>query len=510
MNYIVTAAQMKRADEATTDCFGIPSLVLMENAARETARYISGHYKKKRRVLVIAGCGNNGGDGMAVGRILFQKGYSVTVFFCALREHCTEAAKRQLEILEKYGVNVTDHFPEAEYDIIIDAVFGIGLSRPVEGKYAAVLAKANAAAGVKIACDIPSGLDADTGQVKGCAFQADLTLTYAFLKRGLLLYPGASFAGKVVCLDIGITEDSFQGKLPLAYTYTGKDRKDQKLLPLRPAHSHKGSFGKVLLLAGSKNMSGACELAAKSLYRTGAGLVRIMTAQENRVILQQKVPEAVLHTYSDGPQGQKEAERQLLADIAWSDCIVAGCGMGQSPMAGFLLHTLLCAQKMPEKKLLLDADALNWLAEDEKARQELDCLIQKGGRVALTPHLLEFSRIAGLPVETLQSDLMEQCSAFAVRTGAVTVCKDARTAVGMPDGRIYLNQSGNSGMATAGAGDVLGGIIGGLAAQGMEWEQAAPLGVFLHGLAGDAAAKRSGEYFIMAHDLTRALKRVLR
>lgn len=507
MNYLVTAAQMKRADEATTDCFGIPPLVLMENAARETARYIGRHYKKKRRVLVLAGCGNNGGDGMAVGRILFQMGYSVTVFFCALREKCTEAAKRQLEILEKYGVDVTDHFPEAEYDIIIDAVFGIGLSRPVEGEYAAVLERANAVAGMKIACDIPSGLDTDTGQVKGCAFQADLTLTYAFLKRGLLLYPGASFAGKVVCLDIGITEDSFQGKLPLAYTYTGKDK---KLLPPRPANSHKGSFGKVLLLAGSRNMSGACELAAKSLYRTGAGLVRIMTAQENRVILQQKVPEAVLHTYSDLQQEQKEAARQLRADIEWADCVVAGCGMGDSPMAGFLLHTLLGAQKMPEKKLLLDADALNWLAKDKSARLELDCLIQKGGRVALTPHLLEFSRIDGLPVETLRLDLMEHCSAFAVRTGTVTVCKDARTVVGMPGGRIYLNQSGNSGMATAGSGDVLSGVIGALAAQGLEWEQAAPLGVFLHGLAGDVAAKRSGEYFIMAHDLIRALKRVLR
>lgn len=523
MDYLVTASEMKRADRETIEYFGIPELVLMENAARETAHYITENFSDKKRVLVLAGSGNNGGDGMAVGRILHQKQYSVTVIFCAAEESMTAAARQQKHILEQYGVPVTDQFLQAEYDIIIDALFGIGLSREVTGHFASVLKQANAANAYRIACDIPSGIACDTGQVLGTAFCADLTITYGFIKRGLVLYPGAAYAGKILCVDIGISTHSFRGDYPSFYTFTAYPK---PLLPKRPAYSHKGSIGKALLIAGSKNMSGACELAATALYRTGVGMVRVVTAEENRLILQQKVPEAILLTYEqeNGSLVKEEQLRSLLAEnLAWCDCIIAGCGMSTMQPAKQLLTLLLTElgqsakdqkeglqNKGGAKKLVLDADALNLLAEDEELKGWLGRLCKLGCEIALTPHLQEFARLLGKPMASWKQDLAAACMEFVAAWNVVTVCKDARTLVGLPNGTAYLNTTGNSGMATAGSGDVLSGIIGGLAAQGMSIGEAAVQGVYLHGAAGDLAAAKMGEYAMMAHDITGQLSQLLR
>lgn len=523
MDYLVTASEMKRADRETMEYFGIPELVLMENAARETARYITENFSVKKRVLILAGGGNNGGDGMAVGRILHQKQYSVTVIFCAAEESMTAAARQQKHILEQYGVTVTDQFLQTEYDIIIDAIFGIGLSREVTGYPASILKQANASDAYRIACDIPSGIACDTGQVLGTAFCADLTITYGFIKRGLVLYPGAAYTGKILCVDIGISTHSFRGEYPSLYTFAADHK---PLLPKRPAYSHKGSIGKALLIAGSKNMSGACELAATALYRTGVGMVRVVTAEENRLILQQKVPEAILLTYEqeNGSLVREEQLRSQLAEnLAWCDCVIAGCGISTMQPAKQLLTLLLTelAQSVKDqkeapqkkggsKKLVLDADALNLLAADETLKGQIGRLHRLGCEIALTPHLQEFARILGRPVAAWKPDLVAACMEFVAAWNVVTVCKDARTLVGLPEGTAYLNTTGNSGMATAGSGDVLSGIIGGLAAQGMAMGEAAVQGVYLHGAAGDLAAAKMGEYAMMAHDITGQLSQLLR
>lgn len=530
MRYVVTAAEMKRADRETSRYFGIPELVLMENAARETVRYIRKHHQKKRRILVLAGGGNNGGDGMAVGRILFQQGYSVTVFFCAKRDKATKSTLHQLQVLEKYGVPVTDHFPDAEYDIIIDAVLGTGLTRKVDGAYAQIIKYANTLNAYKIACDIPSGIESDKGGRLGEAFRADVTLCYGFLKRGLVLYPGAEYAGNVVCLNIGISEHSFLGEMPALFTYEAGTEKAIKkqihtLLPKRSKHSHKGSFGRVLLLAGSKNMNGACELAAKAIYRSGAGLVRVLTAEENRMIIQKKVPEAVLHTYETGKTGLKKEDniRQVLAeDVAWADCIVSGCGLSVNPPAVRLMDLLFEEleagnsgkehSEKRKKKLLFDADALNIIAQNKQLKERLIALNKPESvyETALTPHLKELERLSGWPAGQITEDIAGCCLSFTKEWNVITVCKDARTVVGLTDETAYVNRTGNSGMATAGSGDVLSGMIGGLAAQGMELSQACVLGVYVHGAAGDLAAEKHGEYAMMAHDMIKQLKKLLR
>ena len=526
MEYVVTTEEMKECDARTIQVHKMEGLVLMERAALGLVKELQKRRTAPARVLVLAGCGNNGGDGLAAGRLLWQEGYEVIFFLAGSREKCSEACKRQLEILESYGISVrmdgedTGILKRNEYDIIIDALFGIGLSRNLEGRMAEIVQSVNRLTGFKAACDLPSGIQADTGRVMGCAIRADLTVTFAFKKRGLLLYPGAAYAGEVCCVPMGITQDSFpDGTLPAGFTY---GTEDLCRLPERKPDGNKGSFGKILVIAGSKNMAGAACLCAKSCYRSGAGLVRIYTPEENRVILQTALPEAVLHTYDGRSEWLLEKKEAVLReDIGWADCIIAGPGIGKAENAGHILEELLQIfgeqknRKENDKKAgrvcVLDADALNGIAAEEKLRG----LLEKAGKgtsdleFVLTPHLMEFSRLTGIEMDKLKEDIITNAIEYAKAINATIVCKDARTVVAHPDGRIYINTSGNDALATAGSGDVLAGIIGGLSGQGMNGFEAAALGVYLHGLAGEEAAKSSSRYGMMAGDLPDALGRVL-
>lgn len=514
MEYVVTAQEMKTYDQRTSEYHKMDGLVLMERAAFCMAEEIKRRRSKPARVLVLAGCGNNGGDGLAAGRMLFLDGYDVTFYLAGIEEKCSKSCKKQLEILRSYGQSIKMDGKTAgnpawdEYDIIIDAMFGVGLSRALEGKYAALAECVNQAKAFVVACDIPSGICADTGQILGCAVKADLTVTFAWKKRGILLYPGASYAGEVCCVQMGITEHVFEGKhrIPAAFTYT---KEDLTRVPERRADGNKGTFGKVLLIAGSVNMAGAACLAAKSCYRSGAGLVRVFTPEENRVILQTVVPEAVLHT-----------DKSLLKeDIAWADCIIAGPGIGMSGQAKEVIAELLNTETAESKICLLDADALNILAKEEGLMQAFE---KKSARwhMILTPHIMELSRLTGIESKKLKQGIIKESLPFADAYPMTLVCKDARTIVidshGKSNGkeavrkpRIYINTSGNDALATAGAGDVLSGIIGGLAAQGMDGFSAAALGVYVHGIAGEAAAELSSRYAVMAGDLPDVLGRML-
>lgn len=494
---------MKKYDTATIEYFGVPSLVLMERAALSAAEEIEKRFKKGSKVLVVAGVGNNGGDGIAIGRILMQHGYQINIVLIGNREKCSEETARQLAIIEKYGCLVQDKMEDREYDIIVDALFGIGLAREVKGIYEEGIRMINEKQSFVCAIDIPSGIHADTGEIMNAAVKADITVTFGFEKLGHVLYPGCEYAGEVIVRDIGITEESFLTKEPLVYTYNGNAK---EFLPERNGGGNKGTFGKILVIAGSVNMSGACELCARSAYRTGAGMVKIVSPAENREIIQRKIPEALLSVYS---KDEEEADRKeaLQKDIEWADCILIGPGIGMGETAAAMLEQVLT---QTDKPLVIDADGLNLLAKSDGLKQYLDDRTLKSRELILTPHIAEFARLYGCSVKEAKKDILTKPKELADRWKCVVVCKDARTICVNPFSyHIYLNKTGNNGMATAGSGDVLTGIIGGLLAQGMKAQEAASLSVYLHGKAGDAAAARMGQYALMAGDLTEQLKEIL-
>lgn len=522
--YLLSAEEMKRYDRNTIEYFGVPSLVLMERAALAVAEEIEARCGKGKKVLVAAGCGNNGGDGIAAGRMLMLDGYDVDIWLAGERAKCSRETAKQLEIMEKYGCPLLSKIGEKEYDIIVDSLFGIGLSRDLEGIYAQAVQEINRRDAFVCAVDIPSGVHTDTGAVMGAAVTADLTVTFAFRKLGHILYPGCQYAGEVVCRQIGVTEDSFLRQMPKVYTRRGPLA---RMLPDRDAGGNKGTFGKALVIAGSRDMSGACELCAKSVYRAGAGMVKVVTPEENRLIIQQKVPEALLMTYrlqeenmpcrkpeegaerGTGSRGifEQEMENRMRQAYEWADVIVVGPGIGVSEAAGELLAWSV---KYTQKPLVIDADGINLLSMDGTLRKYMEEHAGDGRSVIMTPHVGEFARLCGAPAAEVKGNLLRMAKELADRYGCVMVAKDARTVVASAgkEGR-YLNTTGNDGMATAGMGDVLAGIIGGLLAQGMAAGDAAEAGVYLHGMAGDLAAKEIGRYGLMAGDVVYTLSRCI-
>lgn len=512
MNYIVTGQEMKSCDRATIEHFKVPSLVLMERAALACADFLFEKEIDCGCTGILCGAGNNGGDGLAIARILKERDKQVFIFFVGKEEKASKETAAQLAMVRQYQIPVygADKIDLlSECTLIVDALFGIGLSRELSGEYVKIMEgvnalpsythrgneKANEKRIYKLAVDIPSGIQADTGQVLGAAFCADATVTFAYAKAGLLLYPGAQYAGEVVVKDIGITNASFQGQVPQLFTYTTDEI--QKMLPKRPADSNKGSFGKAVLAVGSKGMAGAAYLAGLGAYRTGCGLVRIVTSEENRMIIQQRLPEAVLTTY-DSEQIDRLA---IMKALSWGTVTGIGCGLGQGEGAKRLLQLLLKEVKTP---LLLDGDALNILSG------HMEWLENHQQPIVVTPHLLEMSRMTKQPVEQIKAQIVKTAREFAKRYRVCCVLKDTRTIVAATEGLAYINLTGNSGMAVGGSGDVLAGMICSFMAQGLPVEKAAVLGVHLHGCAGDHAAKEKGEYGMLASDLAQSIPFVMR
>lgn len=509
---------MKQYDTNTMEVFGIPSLVLIERAALAAVEELErAGLREKSRILIACGTGNNGADGLVMARLLHLKGHVVQILTVGNRTKATPENKKELEIAQKYGVPVltAEEFlkicgqPEKEnagnndahedgmYEVVADAVFGVGLARRIEGVYGELLVCLNALQGKKLAVDIPSGIDADDGSVLGVAFRADLTVTFSYEKVGMRLFPGQAYCGRIVCRSVGIDDRSFladmgHGHEPLMAAFTPDDL---ALIPERRPHTNKGSYGKVLVIAGSVNMAGAAIFSARAAYLSGCGLVRILTPEENRTIIQSTLPEAVLDTYNSK---KPEMERVITA-LQWADVVVCGPGLGTGEAAHRLVQTVLKNAAVP---LIMDADALNIISE------ETDVLRKPHTDLIVTPHLGEMARLQGVTVSYIQDHLVESAEEFARTYNLICVLKDARTVTAVPYERTYVNLSGNNGMATGGSGDVLTGVIAGLVAQGAKPELAAPLGVYIHGLAGDTAAETCGRYSLMAQTLLEALPEV--
>lgn len=494
MRYIVNSREMKNYDKNTMEQYHVPSVVLMERAALAVTQVLMAKNIPLDKVLVVCGSGNNGGDGYAVARLLMLSGNSVDVVRVERNAKETEANQLQRKIWEAYGGRVLEKIPEdTEYTVIIDAVFGVGLSRNVEGIYADVISQMNELSGCKIAVDISSGIASDNGAVLKTAFRADITVTFAFEKIGNRLWPGNEYAGEVITMDIGIDERSFLGHKPMLVAL---DDCDLDRLPIRESHSNKGTFGKLLVIAGSVGMSGAAYLCAKAAYVSGCGLVRIVTPEENRNVLQTQLPEAIITSYN----AKKQDVTQLVEAIGWADTIVCGPGIGLSDVAKNIVNVVLKNAAVP---VLFDADALNIIAQDTSM------LLKPHTELVVTPHLGEMSRLCKDTVAYIQSHLIEVAEEFARQYNVICVLKDEHTITSVPYHQTYLNLSGNSGMATAGSGDVLSGVIGSFMVQGMSAEDAASLGVYLHGKAGDVMQARCGRRGLMASDLFEGLRLVL-
>lgn len=494
MQLWVNAAQMKAADQYTIQKLEVPSLELMEHAAQACVQVLEDEKVDLSHVCVVCGSGNNGGDGFAIARILQNNRYSVETFCVGNPEHYTEETQEQMHRLQECGGKITYGMPQEDsYSVIIDAVFGVGLSRKVEGRYRQVIEQMNRMRGTKFAVDIPSGLSATTGCILGCAFKADYTVTFQLKKIGLELSQGRTMAGRVIVPDIGISTDSICEDQEIVRT-AGKDIY-RKMLPDRPEDSNKGTYGRLLVIAGSKGMAGAAYLNAHAAYMTGAGLVRIYTSSDNREILQTLLPEAIITTY------EKYNKEELLSFLTWADSVCIGSGLGMSRLSEKILKTVIEYVKVP---CLIDADGLNLLAEN---KNYLNQMAER--RFVITPHMKEMSRLTGTPVEELKADRIQILKDFISRYRITCVLKDSRTLIASEEKGIRMNLTGNSAMAKAGSGDVLAGVISGWMVQGKEAEDAAELGTYIHGLSGDLAKFEKGVYSVMARDLIEYISKAL-
>lgn len=505
MEYVLTAARMKKCDNAAINEYGISALVLMERAALETANVIVHKYGKDIFAGVMAGSGNNGGDGIAIARMLYERGIRVEINMIGEAGKLTDETRIQLEIAKKLGIPIFYKIEHTLYDVIVDAIFGIGLTRDVEGKYKKAIDAINASKAKIVAVDIPSGVNTDNARIMGCAVKADATVTFEYRKIGIMLYPGASYAGEVICVPIGIPHLTVDVHSADAATFTDKET-DLKL-PERSRSGNKGSFGKVLFVAGSRSMGGACQLAALASYRIGAGMVRVFTARENRESLLRKLPEAIVDDYADRNDEEiiTDAERKRLREaMEWADVVAIGPGLSMTRRAHDILRTVLydC-----DKPLVMDADALNLLAQNGGLLDGLRFGYRRNDAdIVLTPHLGEFARLMKCHISDIKKDMLGACKEFTEKYDVSLVCKDARTVIAKRGKLTYINSSGNDGMATAGSGDVLAGIISGLMAQKMMGFEAAKIGAYAHGLAGDCARDNASSYFIMAHDIIDSLR----
>lgn len=514
MKKVVNASQMKQIDSYTIHKVGIPSMVLMERAAFAVCECVKDHIQNKDKILAICGVGNNGGDGIAAARILHLQNYHVDILIIGNMDKASKETKQQINIASNLGISIYNNINLNEYTIIIDAIFGIGLNQVVKGQYKDYIDEINSGQYTVFSVDIPSGLSADTGKPLNEAVRADYTITFGYNKIGMILYPGCEYTGEITVADIGFPAIADKEVNVSFFAYDGMDKVK---LPIRRNDSNKGSYGKVLIIAGSVNMNGACYLASKAAYRVGAGLVKVLIPEENRIIMQTMLPEAVLSTYNGENQFTTAEINNIIEDISLATSIVIGPGIGTGKKSEEILDLVLKNAKVP---VIIDADGINILAQkihgmqknnesDRDTKQNpikiLKDILPKN--TILTPHLKELSRLIKVDVVDIKKDFIKIADYCTDENNITFVLKDARTIVAQNALR-YINTSGNNGMSTGGSGDVLSGIIAGLIAGGLESCDAAIRGVYIHGLSGDIVAKEKGKHGLIASDMIDALAKI--
>jgi len=500
---VLNAAQMREADRRTIQDIGIPSLVLMENAGRQAVAAMEAAFADltDRRVAVLCGRGNNGGDGFVVARTLIQRGVDVSVFLVGQVSEVRGDARTNLEVLGRLGLTVVEisdsqawelHFSEiSDCTLIVDAIFGTGLNAPIAGLLETVVADVNASGIPVVAIDLPSGLSADSHEPIGDSIDAAMTVTLAAPKLALVLPPAETRAGDIVIADIGIPSeviDTLDGPRVELLTRSAM----RELIAPRTPDSHKGDFGRVLIIAGSRGKTGAAHLAGVGALRSGAGLVTVATPSCCLPIVAAMAPEYMTEALEETADGLHPDGVDRVLDMA-RDVIALGPGIGQGASTRHFVRALVDRATTP---LVIDADGLNALSEDP------DKLLGREGRdVIITPHPGEMARLVGMSTAEVQASRLEIARNFAVAHHVYVVLKGHRTVIATPDEKVFINPTGNPGMATGGTGDVLTGMVAAWLAQLLDAEAACKLAVYLHGMAGDLTEADEGEVAMTAGDL---------
>jgi hydroxyethylthiazole kinase-like uncharacterized protein yjeF len=504
---LVSAAQMQDLDRKTIKTYGISGIVLMENAGRGAAEHVVRFFPQVRggHVAIVAGPGNNGGDGFVIARYLKNWGVQTTVYLLASKKDVKGDALKNLQswhVMEGGLVEVVsaEHFSRikqelSQADLIIDAILGTGLHSPVTGLFKEVIAFINGQRRPVMSVDIPTGIDATSGKVLGDAVQATLTTTFGLAKIGQAVEGSASYVGQLEVIDIGIPHNLIERAGIMTYLLDPLEL-DRHLLAPRPARTHKGDYGHLLALAGSVGKTGAAALLCHAALRVGAGLVTLGIPASLNPILETKLTEAMTEPLpDDAAMGclALEALGRIKQLLTGKTSFALGPGLSTQPAVQELIVGLIPEVGIP---LIIDADGITALASAPEVLKKCKTTL------ILTPHPGEMARLTGLTTEKVQDDRIGVARHFASAHGCIVVLKGSKTVIATPEEKIFINPTGNPGMASGGTGDVLTGMIGGLAAQGLVPLEAVKWAVFLHGLAGDRAARAVGEAPLIASDIT--------
>ncbi|NLM13535.1 MAG: NAD(P)H-hydrate dehydratase [Epulopiscium sp.] len=501
---VCNGKEMRQIDEAAIHKLGIPGIVLMENATLAVVHEIKKDLQNIRKpsVAIFCGQGNNGGDGLGVARHLYNCGMDVTVIFIGDPLLLKEDAKTNFNIVDTLQIpkiilnkdsiiddNIVNLIKKS--DLIVDAIFGTGLSKPISGIFNDLINLINLYGEYILSIDIPSGLDSETGAILGNAIKAHKTVTLALPKSGLYLYPGTEYVGELIIADIGIPKeiiDCAQLKMNILM-----DEEVGSFIPSRFPRSNKGTYGRVQVLAGSKGMTGAAALTCTGAFKIGAGLVSLGIPRSINDILQTKLTEVITIPIRE-KDGKlcRESFEDIKPYLEKATVIAVGPGIGQGPQIIEFMELLIKNIRIP---LVVDADGINAIAKNIEMLRNLKV------PVVLTPHPGEMGRLIHKSTEEVLANPIGIVREFCHKWNVILVLKDAKTIIGDPDGQIYINTTGNPGMATAGSGDVLTGIIAGLIGQGLNPYKAAVLGAFIHGKAGDLAASELGQHGMLAGDI---------
>lgn len=509
---LVTSQQMRNIDKRTIEGEKIAGLELMEKAGKgsaEVAKRMLGDDVKGKKVLIFCGRGNNGGDGFVVGRYLSQWGADIELFLLGKKKEVKGDAKVNMDKAEKIAlklkeVSKKEDFPQdMNCDLVVDAIFGTGFQGKAEGVYSDAIEFVNQSGSPVLAIDVASGLNADTGEAEGVSVKADETATMALPKIGHYFHPGRTYSGEVTVIDIGVAQKIVDQE-NLNLNVITKDEV-RALLPIRSGDAYKGNCGRVVLIAGSTSMTGAAALASTSTLRVGAGMAILGLPRTLNDIMEIKLTEVMTKPLPDVRKKGVLALRglgEIIELFQWADCLALGPGLGQHFETIELVRRILKRTTLPT---LVDADGLNAIAKDSSILKEIDIPL------ILTPHIGELSRLINVPMDEIAKDRIKYALDSAKEFNCVLVLKGAPTIVAEPGGQIYVNSSGNAGMATAGSGDVLTGIIIGLVAQMLFDRRGRDLskimldsslsGVYIHGVAGDLAKGQKGEMGMIAGDI---------
>lgn len=496
------AAQMRNVDKMASEVGGVPSILLMENAAIACINELKKTFNlKNMRAAVFCGKGNNGGDGFAIARHLYNLGAEVSVYLVCGNKFSGDA-QINFEIIEKMNVKieiVTDteslKYIIKSSDIIVDAIYGTGIHGTVRGISYDVIEEINNNAEYVLSVDIPSGIDADSGEICGVCIRANKTVTFAAYKVGMLMFPAADFVGETVVADISIPQYIMDGENLQINVIDNEFVREN--FPKRKNNSQKGDYGKVFVIAGSKGMTGAAYLSSQTAVKSGSGLVFLGVPESLNNVLEAKTTEVMTIPLSD-KKGciSSEAIDDILLKADKTDAVLIGPGLSRGEDIAVILESLLEYSKVP---VVVDADGIN------AASQKMEMISKSSCSLIFTPHSVEMSRLTGLDREYIEENRLSVSKEFAEEYGAVVILKGHHTIVTAPDGTQYINTTGNSGLATGGSGDVLAGLIVSLVARGVEEVKAAAMAVYIHGMAGDIAAERLGGDSVMATDVMNSI-----